>query len=134
MNNAKQMLAWLRNRCIFRYKEKNDSQVLAIIDNVSKIIDDTESCNIDPKILDKIISKYYFDFEIDKSTDIDGFEIGFTAKDRALLRHNTIHMIKDIIEHVSQTHLNQTNKQQNNISDIFNNEAVFDFISDTIQA
>ena len=126
------MLTWLKNRCIFRYKENNDSQTISIIDTVSKIIEESEVCSIDTNVLDKIITKYYFDFEMNKSTGTDGFEIGFTEKDRILLRHNISHIVQDIIQHISHINLDHQTDIKN-ISDIFNHETVFDSISDTIQ-
>lgn len=134
MNNVKQMLTWLKNRCIFRYRENNESQTISIIDNLLKIIEDSEACSIDIKVLDKIIGKYYFDFEMNKSNDTDGFEMGFTDKDRILLRHNISNIVKDIMQHISNTNLDQIDKDKQNISDIFNHETVFDSTGHTIQA
>lgn len=92
------LFVWIKNRCIFKYQETNNSSIIQHINSIARYLEDIESLNITEKDLNTIIGKYYFDFHMQKSNDSDGFEIGFSEKDRQLLRHNIKLICNDIVQ------------------------------------
>jgi len=88
-------LEWLKKRMIHKYGCHQDD---AIVINLSKIIDNLTPkqyiCDIDNHSLDKIIAKYWTDFNLDASSDID---IGFSENERIKLRDNIKNIVCDII-------------------------------------
>lgn len=102
MNKLQKTFDWIRKRCIFRYKEQANSQMVSLISYTENLIHRIQNCTILDKSLDKIITKYYFDFEFDKTSNNNSIELsmGFSEKERQLLRHNIINIYKDIIENI----------------------------------
>lgn len=130
-HNIQSILAWLKNRCLFRYKETNDSTTIFYINSLSNIIENLQQCSIDESNLDLILSKYYFDFNMDKSTNIDGFSIGFSENDRISLRKNITNIYKDIINNLNRSNTETVPLNTNEIVDsqAFDNEKILDLIS-----
>lgn len=86
-------LEWLSKRLIFRhgYLEYDD-----VIQKLKKCIDDITI--IDIKIsdddLDKIISRYYADFYLEKTEDLN---LGYTQTERKRLRQDIKSIVIDVI-------------------------------------
>jgi hypothetical protein len=121
---------WLKNRCIFKYQENNNSSIIKLLNSLYRYIEDIEDLRLEQKNLDKIISKYYFDFDMEKSNDSDGFIIGFSEKDRQLLRHNIKLIYKDIIESLFHKNFEKQNINDTNIN-IFDEPCIENLISNT---
>jgi hypothetical protein len=82
-------LEWIFNRLVYRFKD--DAFDLETSKNIlSKI--KKPNFNIDDDILDKIISKYYVDFYLDKNNNI-----GFTDAERSNLRSTIKNLVDDVI-------------------------------------
>ena len=126
------ILYWLKNRCLFVYKESNTSKTIRSIDQVLGYINDLDACNIDKNKLDTILSKYYFDFNMEKSQKEDGFTMGFSEKDRESLRNSSIAIHKDIINSILESHIiNQAITPLFNDIDFINNEHIDNLTSNT---
>jgi hypothetical protein len=127
MNNITSAIAWLKNRCLLRYRESNDSQTLSIINLIDNTYQNIIECNISTAEINSIINKYYFDFNMDKSTNNDGFSMGFSDADRAALRHNILNIYKDITQNI----VYQNKQEATNLEtkDIFDNEEILHVIS-----
>lgn len=100
-HNINQLLSWLKNRCLIKYHEHPTSDTIVNLNKIHTTIQKIAECQLSQIDLDTIINKYYFDFHIDKCDDND-INIGFSDADRQLLRHNIIHIYKNIIEHLMQ--------------------------------
>ena len=124
MNNIQQMLQWIKNRCLFKYKETPGSQTIWTLDQIYENYSTIESCNIPQECLDSIIGKYYFDFAMDKTPNSDGLSIGFSDADRMVLRHNIINIYKDIVAHILAHKISPKTTPQ---TTVFDNENVIDF-------
>lgn len=87
----KQFLLWLANRLVFKHGyDKNDSiikKILALGSQKAFVINDID--------LDKIISKYYAGFFLDKSED---YNLGYTDKERNDIRNHVKSLVVDIVE------------------------------------
>jgi hypothetical protein len=88
-------LEWLKRRMHFKYGCAHDD---SIIISLTQIIDFLRPkkyiCDIDNSSLDKIISKYWIDFNLDRADDIN---LGFSEKDRVKLRNDIKNIVSDII-------------------------------------
>jgi replicative superfamily II helicase len=98
MNNLGNInfLTWLMNRLIYKHKyRQTDSTII----NLNKIIQDLgrpgdSATLMGDEDLDKIISKYYVDFLLDKTED---FHIGYSTEERNKLRSQIKDMVNDIV-------------------------------------
>jgi uncharacterized linocin/CFP29 family protein len=84
-------LEWLIKRLVYKHQyEPNDP----IIKNLKVIRHKLQNGpNIKDKDLDTIISKYFVDFLLDKTEDIN---IGYSDKDRIFLRSSIRSIIQDV--------------------------------------
>jgi len=131
-NYFNNILYWLKNRCVFVYKEGNTSKTIRSIDQVLGYINDLDACNIEKNKLDTILSKYYFDFNMEKSQKEDGFSIGFAEQDRESLRSISIAIHKDIINSILESHIiNQAITPLCNDINFINNEHIDNLTSNT---
>lgn len=124
MNNLDQIFSWIKKRCAFRYQENANSQMISCLEDIETLMHKLRDCQIPKENLDKIIAKYYFDFEFDRAIgdEIDS-SIGFTDKDRQILRHNIINIYKDIAQYIIfQTKEPNLHKINTDTNDILNNE------------
>lgn len=82
-------LEWIFNRLEYRFKDDPKN-----IDTAKKIINKIKNpnLNIEDNNLDKIISKYYVDFYLDKQDNI-----GFSKNERDELRLMIKNLVKDVI-------------------------------------
>jgi hypothetical protein len=83
-------LEWLFNRLLYRFKDKEE-YVKAGKNILKKIKRPTIEMN--DSGLDKILSKYFIDFNLEKTE-----HIGYSEKDRQNLRNNIRLIIQDIID------------------------------------
>lgn len=87
----KEFLDWIYNRLKFRYSEQE--YVLSIM---KYITDKYTLINKENKLSDemiyKICRKYYIDFDIDKSPELN---IGYTDKERAEIKKFIVSIIED---------------------------------------
>lgn len=89
----KRYIEWLIQRMIHRYNE-DISIVSPLYDILESIKPQKYNIDLYDNDLDKIISKYYIDFNIDKSEDMD---IGFSHDDRTKFRETIKQIVIDII-------------------------------------
>ena len=122
----------MKNRCLFVHKEKNNSKTIHTIDTIIGYINDLDRCNIDKNKLDAILSKYYFDFNMEKSQKEDGFTVGFSEQDRNALRSSVINIYQDITISILESNATpQTITPSSTDIDFVNNECIENFISNT---
>lgn len=123
MNNSlKEIVLWIRNRCLLRHNEHPSSKTIESLDKIFEYISNTEECGIDTAVLDKIIAKYYFDFYMDKSTNLDGFAIGFSDTDRHVLRNNILNIYRDISDYLIKQDNSYKKIKDNMLPDIFDDD------------
>ncbi len=96
MNQDKiEFIEWLINRMQFKYNCSRDdiiiSQLLEIIEFLKPKPFHLSLSDID---LDKILSRYYVDFMLDKCDDM---QIGFSDEERITFRNNIKNIVTDII-------------------------------------
>ena len=92
MNSNIVFLDWLKNRLIYKHGYSIDNDILVKLDCVKEDIE-PKKINISNQDLDKILIKYYADFDLDYTDDL---RLGFTNNDRDKLR-NSIRLIVDEI-------------------------------------
>ncbi|MFM7795446.1 MAG: hypothetical protein ACKO7N_01640 [Candidatus Nitrosotenuis sp.] len=83
-------IGWLVNRLLYKHLYSQDD---AIISKLKELTQEQE-CDIDDVSLDMIISRYYVDFNLDKSED---FSVGFSDIERQKLRTTIRSIINDAI-------------------------------------
>lgn len=88
-------LSWLIQRLIYKHSYDKKNSIISSIEKLIDFLQPKQFCiNIDQKNLDKIISKYYVDFNFDGSDDIN---FGFTETQRNRLREDIRNLINDVI-------------------------------------
>lgn len=88
-------IQWLINRLIYKHRYANDDVVIVSLLDIKKILSEPQKIDITDESLDKIIVKYYSDFYLDKCDD---WNVGFTEKERILLRQTLRNIVKDILQ------------------------------------
>jgi uncharacterized linocin/CFP29 family protein len=84
-------LEWLARRLVYKHGyESNDSIIQRILDIKNKL---QNTPHIKDEDLDTIISKYFVDFLLDITEDIN---IGYSEKDRKFLRSSIRSIIQDV--------------------------------------
>jgi hypothetical protein len=83
-------LEWIFNRLLYRFKDKEE--YIRTGRNILKKITNPK-LNIENNLLDKILSKYFIDFNLHKTESI-----GYSDTDREALRNNIKSIIQDIID------------------------------------
>lgn len=88
-------LNWLYNRLYYKHLYEKDDTVLS---NLSIIIKDlkpkTFYTDINQQDLDKILSKYYVDYNLAKC---EGSDIGFDENDKNNLRIMIVNIVNDVV-------------------------------------
>jgi hypothetical protein len=82
-------LEWILNRLSYKFKDK--PEYIQEGRNILKKITNP-SIEIDDEVLDKILSKYFIDFNLDKTSSI-----GYDQKDRENLRSSVRGIVWDIL-------------------------------------
>lgn len=90
-------LKWLYNRLIYRYRLAEADQVSLYLRKIIEQILRPIEINISDDDLDKVLSKYYVDFYLNKESDNNNYNIGFTDEERQNLRTVTRNLMTDII-------------------------------------
>lgn len=88
---SKEFLSWLANRLVFKHGYSSDDPVVAKLNSLSSSKDDIDLNQDD---LDKILSKYYVGFFLDKTDDMN---LGYSEKERNDIRSNMKLLVIDII-------------------------------------
>lgn len=96
MNQEKiQFIQWLINRLQFKYNCKPNDIIIQKLDEIIKALQPQPiHINISNLSLDKILSKYYVDFMLDKCEDMN---VGFTDNERVSFRNNIKNIVRDIV-------------------------------------
>ena len=76
------------------HKYSANDPVIIELSNMISSINDYKFLNIGDNDLDKIISKYYIDFLLDKTDDL---KIGYSQDERLEFRNNIKSIIADIV-------------------------------------
>jgi replicative superfamily II helicase len=88
-------LNWLYNRLHYKYSyEKDDTVLVSILSIIQDLEPKVFYTDITDNELDKILSKYYIDFNLDKC---DNSIIGFDDEDRKKLRNHIINIVNDVV-------------------------------------
>ena len=83
-------IEWMFNRLLYRFKDKKEF-ILKAYDILKKI--KNPQIKITDENLNKILSKYFIDFNLQKENNI-----GYDDKDRRILRENIKMIIGDILQ------------------------------------
>ena len=86
-------LSWLYNRLLYKHNDKDKiviDELLSIINKYKKPYE----INIDNNSLDLVLSKYYIDFYMEKSSDIN---IGYSDDEREKIRNQIKNIVSDIV-------------------------------------
>lgn len=88
---------WISNRLLYKYKEKQESEIFTKIGLVKSYIlsKNNHKISLTKNQLDDILSKYYADFYLDGSDDL---KIGYTEKQRDDIRSSVLCMAQDILD------------------------------------
>jgi hypothetical protein len=88
-------LSWLEQRLIYKHGyDKNDNIIVSISKLIYFLQPTPYLVDISQSDLDKIISKYYADFTLDGSDDIN---FGYTESQRERLRDDIRHLVNDVV-------------------------------------
>jgi hypothetical protein len=86
---------WLKQRLINKHNYSIADPIIINLEKVEKLVEPKSvSINLSDDDLDMILGKYYVDFHLDKTDDLD---IGFTEPDRKRLRFTTRCIVHDIV-------------------------------------
>jgi hypothetical protein len=85
-------LKWLHNRLICLYGVSHNDKIISDLESIIDTVSHPIELAISDVYLDKIISKYYVDFNMDKSETW-----GFTEDERQKLRKQLVSLSTDII-------------------------------------
>jgi hypothetical protein len=87
-------LYWLMNRLRYKHNYSVNDPVIVELSTIMKSMQNQELIDIQDSDLDKIISKYYIDFFLDKTED---FNVGYSENERSVFRTNIRSIVSDII-------------------------------------
>lgn len=95
--DSKQFLEWLISRLIYKHKYTSNDPIINGLNKVIKLLEPKDiTLNITDDELDLILSKYYLDFYLDRSNDLN---IGYSDEDRKILRSTVRSVIFDVINY-----------------------------------
>lgn len=90
-----EFIEWLINRMQFKYNcTSNDVIISKLLDIIETLKPQEFKIDLTDTDLDKILSKYYADFMLDKCDDMN---IGFSNEERTMFRNNIKNIVMDII-------------------------------------
>ena len=104
MNHIIEKITWLKNRMLFKYGENKDSKAIKNIDILYQYIHNLENLTIESPILDRVLNKYYYGFNDDKTGGELDFNYGYTKEERHKIKEDTINLIKDINLEILQSY------------------------------
>ena len=87
-------LRWLISRLIYRYSYIRSDSIIFRIENVIQKLLTAPKPDVTDVELEKIISKYYVDFYLDKG---DTLNIGYTKQERDTLREQIRCLVIDVM-------------------------------------
>jgi hypothetical protein len=89
-------LCWLKQRLVHYHKYDHNDSILVKFNSIIDRFSHKKDLSISNDDLDKILSKYYVDFYLEKSGD-DQFKIGYNNQERRKLRELIRNLVTDII-------------------------------------
>lgn len=89
-------IAWIKQRLLNKHQYKHTDVVIRDLNKLSYYLSKTIGQDLTDDEWDKIIEKYYADYNLDYSEDIG---MGFTNDDRNKLRSDLKQLVKDVIYH-----------------------------------
>lgn len=89
-------LKWFYNRLIYHYRLAESDNIAIFFKNIIEKVSQPIALNISDNDFEKIISKYYVDFFLDKDLTNQNC-IGFTNEERMNLKKITKNLVQDII-------------------------------------
>ena len=92
--NKIRFVNWLINRLVHKHGYSTQNSIILALYELTKTIKEP-TIDIDDDSLDKIISKYYVDFNLEKSDDLN---IGYSNDERIKLRSCIRMLINDVIK------------------------------------
>jgi hypothetical protein len=88
-------IKWLINRLLYKHNYRESDVIILSLNEILKYLQPkTYLIDLEENDLDKIISKYYADFNLDATDDIN---IGYTPQQRENLRNQIKHLVSDIV-------------------------------------
>lgn len=87
-------IEWLINRLIHKHRYAMEDSIVQSLVDIKHTLKYQQAIDINDQSLDKIISKYYADFYLDKCDDMT---IGFTDDERTSLRQSIKNIVRDIL-------------------------------------
>lgn len=87
-------IQWLINRLLYKHHYTANDATIEALSNLKDYLSKQLIVDIDNSILDTIISKYYVDFNLDKTEDLS---FGFSDEERQNLRQIIRKITSDII-------------------------------------
>lgn len=90
-------LCWLKQRLVYCHKYDNNSLILLKLKSIIDTLSKQKTLSISNNDLDKIISKYYVDFYLEKNNDNDPLKIGYNNQERRKLREIIRCLVTDVI-------------------------------------
>jgi hypothetical protein len=105
MNNITDILNWLSNRMVFKYKEPRQSQSIDHIQKLLNVFTNISECNLTDEEIDTIIQKYFFDH---------GFDSGDTDYEKSKFRTNIKNIYIDTVSNIINKVNDKYKVEQNN--------------------
>lgn len=89
-------VAWIKQRLLNKHQYQQNDIVIQNLDNLSFYLSNQIGQDLKDDEWDRIIEKYYADYNMDYSEDM---RIGFTEDSRKKLRDDLKQLVKDVIYH-----------------------------------
>lgn len=87
---TKTFLQWMINRLYYKYDEKDTE----VFDRLNRELISLQEASIDPQIINRIVRKHWFDFDMDK----DDRGLGYTPKERSEIIDQTTAIVSQYIK------------------------------------
>lgn len=89
-----EFIGWLAQRLIHKHLYHHDDLIVSKLNKIQQELLQDRGCDVNDTELDMIISRYYIDFNLDKSED---FSVGFSDDERKKLRTTIRSIVDDIL-------------------------------------
>ncbi len=90
-------LHWLYHRMKYLHRYNEHDQILTQLNLLINRLKNKQELLISNQDLDQIISKYYIDFYLEKGSESDDINIGYTNTERVKLRQTIRSLVNDIL-------------------------------------
>lgn len=88
------IIEWLINRLIHKYGHSPNDQIVELFQKLLISIRKPYTIDMDLKSFDKIISRYYPDFLLEKTPEMN---VGFSEQERNTLRQTMFSIVCDVV-------------------------------------